>query len=183
MAARPRAPRALRVPHAPAAPRAPLRVPVVPRAHLRARLPVSWLCIVLQYNAKPSAAFRSQYTRLYCDTVLHPPSCLSHNTISCLAIQFFFLTNYTSLQYNLLYCNTTSSPQAFFFVIQNLYCNTIFNTLSTCNTLQISTPVFFFRFSLYIYIYIYIYISIISSSWKNKKYTPNIFFHNTQINL
>ena len=117
-------------------------------AQLRACLAVSLLCIVLQYNAKPPAAFRSQYTRLYCDTILHPPSCLSHNTISYLAIQFFFPTNYTPLQYNQLYCNTTSSPQAFFSAIQKLYCNTIFNTLSTCNTLQISAPVFFFRFSL-----------------------------------
>ena len=78
----------------------------------------------------------------------------SHNTMQCiaihcsllpapsisiqnfLAIQFFFPTNYTSLQYNMLYCNTISSPQAFFFAIQKLYCNTIFNTHSTCNTLH-----------------------------------------------
>ena len=88
------------------------QVRIGPACAPRLRAPrhvASWLRIVLQYNAQPPAAFKSQYTRLYCDTVLNPPSCLSHNTISCLPIQFFFPTNYTPLQYNLLYCNTTSS--------------------------------------------------------------------------
>ena len=91
--------------------------------------------IVLQYNFNSPLA--SLIAIQFCNTILAYSS-LSHNTICVLQYNFFFPTNYTPLQYNLLYCNTTSSPQAFFSTIQKLYCNTIFNTHSTCNTILLS---------------------------------------------
>ena len=60
---------------APNAPPAPCPAPCRGLAGRVARRP-SWLALL------------PQYTRLYCDTVLNPPSCLSYNTISCIAIQF-----------------------------------------------------------------------------------------------
>ena len=143
------------VPRAPL-PRAPLRVrPLAQRTPAERRLarptqcrsaqrlPVAWLCIVLQYNAKPPTAFRSQYTRLYCDTVLHPPSCLSHNTISCLAIQSVVL-QYNFQPSSLLLYNTKIVLQYNFQHPLNLQYTSNFCTIF-----------FFLRFSLYIYIFNY----------------------------
>ena len=85
-----------------------------PRALPRAQLP-SPCCIVTQ--AYPSSQY-SFYcntnllpTKLYCNTVSSQASHLYCNTIAPLAIQFL-PTNFTSLQYNLLYCNKISNPQA-----------------------------------------------------------------------
>ena len=91
--------------------------------------------IVLQYNSNSPLA--SLIAIQFCNTILAYSS-LCHNTVCVLQYNFFFPTNYTPLQYNLLYYNTTSSPQAFFSTKQKLYCNTIFNTYSTCNTILLS---------------------------------------------
>ena len=48
---------------------------------------VSWLRIVLQYNAQPLVAFRSQYTRVYCGTKFSNSQPFCHNTLDCFAIQ------------------------------------------------------------------------------------------------
>ena len=120
----------------------PCRAPApMPRTCAQRRV-ASFLRIVLQYNAQPPATFRSQYTRLYCDTVLNPPTCLSHNTISCLAMQFFFPTNYTPLQYNLLYCNTTSNQA--YLLLQYNFSLAIQFFFSQYNWATNSASIFFF---------------------------------------
>ena len=161
--------------------RAPLR-PLACSLSAPARCVVSRAgCVVLQYNP----AFFPCPPQLYCNTIAQPNQPLV--TIQSVV-----------LRYNL-------SPQASFFAIQKLYCNTIFNSHSTCNTLhiaiqnlpnlqynpflaiklgsspiQISAPVFFSFF-------IIIFLPLFPAAGKTLKIiNPYIYFfifQNTQINL
>ena len=105
----PNAPRAQ-----PARPARPACTPCTPSPVPSAQRPA-------QRPAKPAASVTIQI--LYRDTAFFPANCpLYCNTIPCIATQIhphsatiqevycktiFFPTNYTPLQYNLLYCNTT----------------------------------------------------------------------------
>ena len=120
-----------------------------------AGLAVSWPSTTLYRNTAPSHSCHNTIL-LYCDTNCFPHALpvtihgsvlrynLSPASLPLLQYNATPATQFSPqaaiqsshfLQYNLVYCNTTSSPQAFFSAIQKLYCNTIFNTHSTCNTL------------------------------------------------
>ena len=118
---RPRAQRPCR------APREPVSFACAPAARLHAQLGrVMGTVTVLQYSPCPaSVTIQSivlRYTPAQQPVAIHWLSC---NTIFPHAVIQNLTTTHPRLQYNLLYCNTTSSQAYLLLQYNNLYCNIV----------------------------------------------------------